>query len=77
MKFVKCKNESDKLNAIASYCHTQIENNNASIASLKMDQVTAFDYADEIHDLEKMNAHFRKIMEIVQANEFKAIVLDE
>lgn len=77
MKFVKCKNESDKLSAIASYCHTQIENNNANIASLKMDQATAFDYADEIHGLEKMNAHFLKIMDIVQADEFKVIVLDK
>lgn len=76
MRFVKCRNDAEKLKEIAAYCNKQIERNNASIAQFVADQVLTFDFADEIHELEMMNMHFRKIVEIILADEFKNIVIE-
>ena len=76
MDFIKCKNEAEKLSAIKSYCNRLIEWNNQNIYSYKMDCSSPLDYAYEIRELENRNECFKKIVKIIEANEFTYIMLD-
>ena len=76
MRFVKCRNDAEKLKEIATYCGKQIDENNFRIARFVADRVSIFDFADEIHELEMRNMHFKKIMEIIKADEFANIIIE-
>ena len=75
MEFVKCKNEIEKIQAIAKYCQTQINDNNYRIDWLKANQDSPLDYAEEIHELKTRKAHFEKIIEIIEADEFTSVMI--
>lgn len=76
MKFIKCKNEMEKLQAIKNYCSAQIKENNYNIEWLKANRKSSLDYADEINELENKNADFNKIIEIINADELTSILID-
>lgn len=75
MAFIKCKNETEKLNAIRKYCEMQIENNDYEINSFEADRDSPLDYADEIHELKLRNKRFKTILEIIEADEFTSIMI--
>ena len=75
MSFVKCKNDTEKLQAIKNYCNAKIKEYNHRIEWFRVEQSCPLDYAEEIHDLETRNAHFRKIVEIIEADEFTSVMV--
>lgn len=75
MKFVKCKNDAEKLQAIKNYCLAQIAENNYNLNFLKNHQTSPLDYADEIGELQARNIRFQKIIEIIEADEFTSVML--
>lgn len=75
MTFVKCKNDTEKLQAIKNYCNAQIKENNHRITWFKAEQECPLDYADEIHELKTRNAHFEKVLEIIEADEFTSVMI--
>lgn len=75
MEFVKCKNETEKLQAITEYCNAQIEKNNYNLNWYRSEQSSPLDYEYEINELNAMNARFKKIIEIIEADEFTSIML--
>ena len=74
MEFIQCKNESEKLSAIAKYCNREINENNYHLNWYKSEQTSPLDYKDEIDELNKRNAHFKKILEIIEADELTSIM---
>lgn len=75
MNFVKCKNDTEKLQAIKNYCNAQIKEYNHRIEWLKAQQDCPLDYADEIDELKTRIAHFKKIIEIIEADEFTSVMV--
>ena len=75
MKFINCKNDTEKIQAIKSYCCEQIEQNDYNIKWYKLERDNALDYASEIHELEVSNMRFKKIIEIIDANEFMQVAI--
>lgn len=75
MKLVKCKNETEKIQAITDYCNAQIQEYNGRIQWFKTQQTSSLDYIDEIDELKTRIAHFEKILEIIQADEFTSIMI--
>lgn len=69
MKFIKCKNDAEKIEAIKDYCIQQINENYGKIDWYKLNQECSLDYADEIHELKLINKRFEKILEIIEADE--------
>lgn len=76
MKFIKCKNETEKLKVIADYCNEQIKNNNYNINFLKASKSYPSDYAEEIHELELKNKNFETILKIINADKLTSIMID-
>ena len=76
MKWVRCKNDAEKLQAIKEYCNSQITNNNYCIESYKLDRVSSLDYMEEIHELEIRNKRFNDILRIIEADEFMEVLVD-
>lgn len=76
MEFIKCKNETEKLQAIFTYCQKQIEENNFLINLYQEEQTSPLDYADEIHELRVRNVRFQKIIDVIEADETTSILLD-
>lgn len=74
MKFIKCKNETEKLKAIEDYCNEKIKENNCRIDFFKAEQESPLDYAEELHELETRNAYFETIIKIIKADEFTSIM---
>lgn len=75
MKFVVCKNDAEKLRAVAEYCTAQIEDNNRGIECLKAFRGGLLDYSDEIHDLELANKRFAAILRIISADANTSVML--
>lgn len=75
MNWVKCKNETEKLDAIKNYCNMQITENNNNIVWFEAERNSILDYAEEIKELKLRNAHFKKIIEIIEADEFRSILI--
>lgn len=75
MKFIKCKNETEKINAISNYCKAQIEENNRQINWLEAEKTSPLDYMDEIAEHKRIIAHFNKIIEIIEADEFTSVMI--
>ena len=75
MKWVKCKNDTEKVQAIKKICEEQIKENNFSINSYKADRTSSFDYAYEIHELEMSNARFDHILKIIEADELTSVLI--
>lgn len=75
MEFIKCKNDMEKVQAIKNYCNKQIKDNNYNIQWYKSEQSCPLDYSEEIHELETRNAHFKKIIEIIEADEFMSVTI--
>lgn len=75
MKFVKCKNETEKLQAIKEYCNDKIKEYNQRIDWLKANQTSAFDYVDEIEEYRFRIAHFETILKIINADEYTSIMV--
>lgn len=74
MDFVKCKNDSEKVAAIAEFCKKQIELCNYSINLFESDRDSAMDYFEEISDLENLKSRFEWIMRVINADEFTSIL---
>lgn len=75
MKFVKCKNESEKLQAILAYCSEEIRNADYNINSYISSRASILDYADEIHDLRLYKARLETITRIIEADENTSIMI--
>jgi hypothetical protein len=75
MEFVKCKNEREKLDAIAAYCQKMIDNCTYNINSYEMDKVNRFDYSDEIREERNKRERFTTIMRIIEADEYTSILV--
>lgn len=75
MKWIKCKNDTEKVQAIKKYCEEQIKENNFSINSYKADRTSSFDYAYEIHELEMRNTRFENILKIIEADELTSVLV--
>lgn len=75
MKWIKCKNDTEKVQAIKKYCEEQIEENNFSINSYKADRSNSLDYAYEIQELEMRNTRFENILKIIEANELTSVLI--
>lgn len=75
MKFVKCKNELEKIQAIKEYCNEQIKEFNLRIDWFKANQDSPLDYADEIHELKTRIAHFETINKIIDADEYTSVMV--
>ena len=76
MKWIRCKNDAEKLQAIKEYCNSQIVRDNQSIESYKLDRECSLDYMEEIHELEIRNKRFNDIIRIIEADEFMEILVD-
>lgn len=75
MGFIKCKSEAEKLDAIKRYCKVQIMENNRRIKWFEAKRVVPLDYVDEIDELRTRNAHFEKIIEIINADEYTSVMI--
>lgn len=75
MDFVKCKNEAEKLDTIKRYCKVQIMKNNRRIEWFEAEKSCPIDYEYEIHEYKTRNAHFNKIIEIIEADEFTSVMI--
>ena len=75
MKWVKCKNDTEKVQAIKKYCEEQIKENNFSINSYKVDRASSFDYVYEIQELETRNTIFENILKIIEEDELTSVLI--
>lgn len=75
MKFRKCKNDAEKIEAIKDYCTQQINENNGKIEWYKLNQECSLDYKAEILDLKILNKRFEKILEIIEADEYTSVLI--
>lgn len=75
MRFIQCKTQTEKLDAIKQYCNEQISENNRNIQWFEANKISRLDYADEIHELKISNKRFEKILEIIEADEFTDIMI--
>ena len=75
MKFVKCKNETEKLQAIKAFCEEEIAENIRNIKMFEADRCSPLDYAEEIHECNMRKVRFEKIVQIIDADEFTSIML--
>ena len=75
MKWIKCKNNEEKLQEIEKYCRKEIEENNFSINSYKADRSSSLDYDYEIHELEMRNARFENILKIIESDELTSVLI--
>lgn len=75
MEFVKCKNDAEKLQAIANYCNKQIAENDFQINLYRAEQTSPLDYECEINELKVRNIRFQKIIDIIEADEFTSVLL--
>ena len=75
MRWVECKNDTEKVQVIRKYCEEEIAENNFSINSYKADRTGSFDYAYEIHELETRNTRFENILKIIEADELTSVLI--
>lgn len=75
MKWVKCKNDTEKIQAIKKYCEEEIKENDFAINDYKLDRVSSLDYAYEIRELEMRNARFENILKIIDADELTSVLI--
>ena len=75
MDFVRCKNDSEKVKAIRAVCTKWIEENDFAINCLKASQDSPFDYAEEIGELTMRNSQLKKIVQIIDVDEFTSTPL--
>lgn len=75
MKVIKCKNDSEKVQAIKNYCNEQIKELKNRIEFFEHEKTSSLDYIDEIDELKTRKAHFEKILEIIQADEFTSVYI--
>lgn len=75
MKWVKCKNDTEKIQAIKKYCEEEIKENDLAINEYKLDRVSSLDYAYEIRELEMRNARFENILKIIEADELTSVLI--
>lgn len=71
MNWVKCKNESEKLQAIKDYCLSQIKKNNRQIRWYESEE----NYLAEIHELKVLNRRFETILNIIAADSTTSVVV--
>ena len=80
MKWIKCKNEDEKLQAITDYCKEQIYNNNNQIKLYEALQNLSVDYVEEyankINGLLIRNNKLETILRIINLDEFTSIMID-
>lgn len=75
MKFIKCKDDLAKLQAIRSYCKDQIGECNYKIKWFENEQESILDYEYEIHEQKTRRAHFETIVKIIEADEFTSVMV--
>ena len=75
MKFVKCKNETEKLQAIRAFCEEQIDECVRIIKMFESDRCSSLDYKEEIHDANMRKIRFEKIVQIINADEFTSVMM--
>lgn len=71
MNWVKCKNESEKLQAIKDYCLSQIKKNDRQIRWYESEE----SYLTEIHELKLLNRRFETILNIIAADSTTSVVV--
>lgn len=75
MKFVKCRNDAEKLRTIKAFCEEQIAESIRIIKMFESDRCSPLDYVEEIHEANMRKAQFEKIVQIVNADEFTSIMM--
>ena len=75
MSFITVKNNTEKLNAIKSYCESRIQNIDYNINFMKSNQDSPADYKEEIDELQLKKCEFEKILEIINATEKSSILI--
>lgn len=75
MEFIKCKNETEKIKAITNYCQAQIKECNRRIEWYEFNKISTLDYLEEIDEMKVRIAHFSKIIEIIEADEFTSVMM--
>ena len=75
MKFVRCNNNSEKLQAIRAFCEEQIAECIRIIKMFESDSCSSLDYKEEIHDANMRKVRFEKIVQIIDADKFTSVMM--
>ena len=71
MNWIKCKNESEKLQTIKDYCLSQIKENERQIRWYEAEE----SYLAEIHELKVLNRRFETILNIIAADSTTSVLV--
>lgn len=75
MKFVKCKNETEKLQAVMSYCNEKIQEYKGRIEWFEANKVSSLDYMEEIDELKTRIAVLEQVTKIIEADEHTSVMV--